>query len=98
MLKPLWTNQHECALNDAVLYICTNGTIGMKCGHERTQTDATANHARIAFISSISPASHPLAMLTEIYIETLLVDEELADQVRTLWYSGEIEDAVALLA
>ncbi len=27
-------------------------------------------------------ASHPLAMLTEIYIEALLVDEELADQVR----------------
>ncbi len=26
-------------------------------------------------------AGHPLAMLTEIYIEALLVDEGLADQV-----------------
>jgi len=37
-------------------------------------------------------------MLTEIYISALLVDEELADQVWTLWHSGEIEDAVALVA
>ena len=29
----------------------------------------------------IPRASHPLAMLTEIYIEALLVDEELADLV-----------------
>ena len=29
-------------------------------------------------------------MLTEIYIEALLVDEELADQVWEVWYSGEI--------
>ncbi len=29
------------------------------------------------------------AMLTEIYIEALLVDEELADQV---WEAGEIDD------
>jgi len=27
---------------------------------------------------------HPLAMLTEMYIEALLVDEELADQVRRI--------------
>ncbi len=32
--------------------------------------------------AEISPwAAHPQAMLTEIYIEALLVDEELADQV-----------------
>ena len=37
-------------------------------------------------------------MLTDIYIEARLIDEQLADQVWTLWYSGEIEDAVALLA
>ncbi len=30
-------------------------------------------------------------MLTEIYIEALLVDEELADQV---WQAGEIDDLI----
>ncbi len=34
-------------------------------------------------------------MLTEIYIEALLVDEDLADQV---WNAGEIDDATAALA
>ena len=35
---------------------------------------------------------HPLAMLTEIYIEALLVNEELADQVWEAWDKGEIGD------
>ncbi len=34
-------------------------------------------------------------MLTEIYIEALLVDEELADQVWEAWHKGEIDDQVA---
>ena len=34
-------------------------------------------------------------MLTEIYIEALLVDEELADQVWEDWDSGEIDDKLA---
>ena len=34
-------------------------------------------------------------MLTDIYIEALLVDEELADQV---WEAGEIIDLIALRA
>ncbi len=34
-------------------------------------------------------AGHPQAMVTQIYIEALLVDEELADQV---WEAGEIDD------
>ena len=34
-------------------------------------------------------------MLTEIYIEALLVDEELADQV---WDAGEIGDQIAWIA
>ncbi len=34
-------------------------------------------------------------MLTEIYIEALLVDEELADQV---WDVGEIDDQIACIA
>ncbi len=37
-------------------------------------------------------------MLTEIYIEALLVDEELADQVWAAWSVGEIDDLIALRA
>ena len=37
-------------------------------------------------------------MLTEIYIEALLVDEELADQVWEAWDAGDISDAVAAWA
>ncbi len=37
-------------------------------------------------------------MLTEIYIEALLVDEELADQVWDAWYAREIDDQVACIA
>ncbi len=36
-----------------------------------------------------------MPMLTEIYIDALLADEELADQVWEAWFSGEISDAVA---
>ncbi len=36
-------------------------------------------------------------MLTEIYIEALFVDEELADQVWEAWDKGEIDDQVAWL-
>ena len=45
-----------------------------------------------------SSAGHPLAMLTRIYIEALLVDEELADQVWEAWDKGEIDDQVALVS
>ena len=37
-------------------------------------------------------------MLTEVYIEALLVDEELADQVWEVWDAGEIDDLIALRA
>ena len=37
-------------------------------------------------------------MLTEIYIEALLVDEELADQVWEAWDAGEIDDLEACVA
>ncbi len=37
-------------------------------------------------------------MLTEIYIEALLVDEELADQVWEAWNQGEIDDTVVCIA
>ncbi len=37
-------------------------------------------------------------MLTEIYIEALLADEELADQVWELWDAGVITNEVAAWA
>ncbi len=37
-------------------------------------------------------------MLTEIYIEALLVDEEMADQVWEAWDAGEIDDQIACIA
>ncbi len=37
-------------------------------------------------------------MLTEIYIEALMVDEELADQVFEACEAGEIDDQIACTA
>jgi hypothetical protein len=37
-------------------------------------------------------------MLSKIYIEALLVDEDLADQVWEAWSAGELCDVVACLA
>ncbi len=37
-------------------------------------------------------------MLAEIYVEALLVNKELADQVWEAWDKGEIDDQVAWLA
>ncbi len=37
-------------------------------------------------------------MITKIYIEALLVDEELADQVWQAWDAGEISDDIAAWA
>ena len=34
-------------------------------------------------------------MLTEIYIEDLLADEELADQIWEAWDKGDIDDRMA---
>ncbi len=36
-------------------------------------------------------------MLTQIYIQALLVDEELADQVWEAWDAGEVDEAKAFL-
>lgn len=36
-------------------------------------------------------------MVTEIYIEALLGDEELADRVWEAWDAGEIDEAMAFL-
>ena len=43
-------------------------------------------------------AGHPLAMLTEIYIEALLIDEELADQVWEAGDKGKIDNQVVWFA
>ncbi len=37
-------------------------------------------------------------MLTKIYIETLLVGEDLAEQVWGFWGSGYADDATAFIA
>ncbi len=37
-------------------------------------------------------------MLTRLYIEALLVNEELADQVWEAWDAGEIDDGLAAYA
>ena len=37
-------------------------------------------------------------MLTEIYIEALLVNEELADEVWKAWAKGKIDDQIVWLA
>ena len=39
-----------------------------------------------------------VGMLTEIYMEALLVDEELVDQVWEAWDKGEIDGQIAWLA
>ena len=39
-----------------------------------------------------------LAMLTEIYIEALLVDEERADEVWEIWDAGKLNDVAAYIA
>ncbi len=37
-------------------------------------------------------------MLTEIYIEALLVNEEMADQIWMAWDAGQIDDCLAAWA
>ena len=43
-------------------------------------------------------AAHPPFMLTEIYVEALLVDEGLVDQGWQLWAEGALTDMEAALA
>ena len=37
-------------------------------------------------------------MLTDIYVEALLVDEELADQIWEAWFAEQLDDSTAWLA
>ncbi len=41
---------------------------------------------------------HSCSMLTELYVEALLVDEDLADQVWELWDDDVIDDELAAIA
>ena len=43
-------------------------------------------------------AGHPQAMLTRIFVEALLVDEELADQVWLAWDADKADDQTACIA
>lgn len=36
-------------------------------------------------------------MLTEIYVEALLIDEDLADLVWEAWDDGEVDDQAAIM-
>ena len=47
--------------------------------------------------ASSTQAGHSCYMLTELYVEVLLVDEELADLVWEAWDAGMIPDALAAL-
>ena len=49
-------------------------------------------------ILSLILARTLLFMLTEIYIEALLVDEAIADEVWELWVAGVITDGMAAVA
>ncbi len=53
---------------------------------------------RLALVHPPYFPGHSQAVLTEIYIEALLVDEELADQVWEDWDAGEIDDQTTWLA
>ncbi len=53
---------------------------------------------RLAPVHSPYLPGHPQAVLTEIYIEALLVDEGLADQVWEAFFGGEIDGLTASLA
>ena len=56
---------------------------------------------RIRLVSGLgcSPrVDHACSMFTEIYVEALLADEDLADQVFELWNAGAIADEVAAIA
>ena len=44
-----------------------------------------------------SSAGHSLAMLSELYIEALLVDEDAADQIWEAWNTQAWNDAVACM-
>jgi len=65
-----------------------------KSRHSLNQTNFCTN-SQISQAGMTSFAAHPQAMLTEIYIEALLVDEELADQVWAAWDKGAKDNVLS---
>jgi hypothetical protein len=53
---------------------------------------------RLAPVHSPYLPGHSQAMLTKIYIEALLVDEELGDQVWNEWNAQTLNDGAACIA
>ncbi len=49
----------------------------------------------ISWTTHLDEQGHPQAMLTAIYIEALLANEELADQVWEAWDAENVSDAQA---
>ena len=68
-----------------------------KSGHSPCTTYFSIN-SPISWAEMTSFTGHPQTMLTEIYIEALLVDEDLADHVWEDWDKGEIDDGAAYFA
>ncbi len=62
-----------------------------------TPSDGTHFSKNRPFSDHVScpQSDHACFMLTEIYIEALLIDEELADQVWAALMAGEIDDLSA---
>ena len=61
----------------------------LACFYKNSVNIAVAHESKLGDIVNV---------LTEIYIEPLLVDEELADQVWEAWDAGEIDDQIACIA
>ncbi len=68
-----------------------------KSGHSPCSTNFYTD-SRFSQAETNLWAGHPKAMLTEIYIEALLADEKLADQVWEAWDAGEVDDQSAYIA
>ncbi len=65
-------------------------------GDKRTSTNSV--YCLVSRIALRGLLRHYLGMLTEIYIEALLVDEELDDQVWGLWNARIITVSLACVA
>ena len=67
----------------------------LKC---RSMTSNFKANCRDSRTEMYYPVEWNLDMLSEIYIEALLVDEELADQVWEAWFRGDFDDFTAIQA
>ena len=70
--------------------------MNVRFGVKRTSTNSV--YCLDSSIGLTVQIRHNLSMFEEIYIEALLVDEDLADQVWAAWDKGEIDDLRACMA